>query len=195
MRTASDDTACLLHKEAAAGSRMRRRVVYLWQEQQSWWSSSRANSPRVACLVWRSEIGGLQTGYGPTIATARVSVQQHQLTALDALRTIDRVALVSARRLELLFPILLGRWTSIAHLCEAMRMVLVHLHGALPPWLGLSRLLLPLLFRFLLSAFLCLLASAYIPVVSAQSSISDGLSVLDSPAPNTYEPLPCTRSR
>ncbi|RDX55994.1 hypothetical protein OH76DRAFT_1460660 [Lentinus brumalis] len=66
-----------------------------------------------------------------------------------------------------------------------MRMVLVHLHGALPPRLGLSRLPLQLLSRFLLSVFLCLLASAHIPVVSAQNSVSDGLSVLDSPAPNS----------
>ncbi|RPD63069.1 hypothetical protein L227DRAFT_572916 [Lentinus tigrinus ALCF2SS1-6] len=61
-------------------------------------------------------------------------------------------------------------------------MVLVHLHGALPP--GLSRLLSSLLPRFLLSFFICLIASAHIPLVAAQTSVSNGLSVLDSPAPN-----------
>ncbi|KAI0724427.1 hypothetical protein C8T65DRAFT_704297 [Cerioporus squamosus] len=65
-------------------------------------------------------------------------------------------------------------------------MVLVHLHGALPP--GLSRLLIQLIPRLLLSFLLCLLASVHIPVVNAQNSVNNGLSVLDSPAPNTLAP-------
>lgn len=71
-------------------------------------------------------------------------------------------------------------------------MVLVHLHGAPPP--GLSRFLIQLFSRSLLSFFFCLLASAHIPVANAQGSVSGGLSVLDSPGPNAYGNFPFMRS-
>ena len=80
------------------------------------------------------------------------------------------------------FFLVLGRWKSIAHLCEAMLMVLVHPHGALSP--GLSRPLIQLLPRLLLSCLFCLLAASF-PAANAQDPPA-GLTVLASPAPNAY---------
>ncbi|KAI0757124.1 hypothetical protein C8Q80DRAFT_78878 [Daedaleopsis nitida] len=83
-------------------------------------------------------------------------------------------------------PFVLGRWKHILHLCEVMLMVLVHPHGALSS--GLSRLLIQLLPRLLLSFLFCLLA-ANLPAVAAQNPDDGqpptGLSVLDAPARNS----------
>ncbi|KAI0735299.1 hypothetical protein C8Q76DRAFT_791866 [Earliella scabrosa] len=62
-----------------------------------------------------------------------------------------------------------------------MLMVLVHPHGALSP--GLSRPLIQLLPRLLLSCLFCLLAASF-PAANAQDPPA-GLTVLASPAPNT----------
>lgn len=81
--------------------------------------------------------------------------------------------------------LVLGRWNTIAHLCEVMLTVLVHPHGALSP--GPFRPLIQLLPRLLLSFLFYLLASS-LPTATAQDAgnrqLYRGLSTLAAPSPN-----------
>lgn len=136
---------------------------------------------------------------GPCVATAQRGSSHPSPSALEVHATpqpiflsLLRPALRARARRALRPSFISGRWRPIAHLCEAMFMVLVHPYGALSPGLFRPTLfqLLPRLL-FYLSVFL---AVTTIPAVTAQNFTSptptEGLSILDSPAPNAYVQFP-----
>ena len=132
--------------------------------------------------------GGHQVGNKPTV-TGSTTVDRR------APETASLVGLSPFQFSSLLF--LLGRWTTIAIPCEAMLKVLVHHLGvpANPPFHSKSRfhLLLHLLSQpFLLSFLLLTFATVCVsPVTAAAEGViqapkdPDGLSVIDSPTPDS----------